>query len=613
MISDDLHEYEENKHKKFSLLKAEYDLRGRLAPFLLITIAALIVYCNSFSAPFELDDFGSIINNYSIRDPLNFASMWGFYSSRIVAYFTFALNYFIHQNSQIGYHVVNLIIHILNGYLFFLIFRTILGLDYFCHKSLQKYKSIVCLLASFIFIVHPINTSAVTYIVQRIASLAALFVLLSIYYYLKYRTKNKIKYFLLSLFFAIIAMFTKENSAILPFLIILIEVLFLIKEHPIKPLKRIIILSVLLLTIAIVPATALFGGGYSQSDPKAHFKASTSMDRLTYLTSEINVVSRYSELMFLPDRQNFDYADEFPKSKTIFDNNSYISLIFIVLSLAVAVLSFRKNKLITLGIFWYYIGLSVESSVISIRDIYFEHRLYLPSIGFAILIAGIIFSVFSIFKKRFSLQKPMLYFLVFCIFMIPLYSGLTLKRNYLFGDSVRLWSDVVDKAQGSARAWSSLGSAYLNNYNSPNVDSKEYLRLAVIDLQVALFINPNSATSSSNLAKAYFLQKKYKECIEESKNTLSLGKSTYAYHNLGSSYEKLGKPYKALNEYLKGYEFDKKCLFLIEDLGNLYFKLKDYNSADFYYDLYDKYKKFYSNITIENNKKYMADHSLISN
>ncbi|MFA6308401.1 MAG: hypothetical protein WC677_01445 [Clostridia bacterium] len=608
MISDDLNEYSDSKSKKFSLTRIEHTLNGKLIPIILISIVALLAYSNTFNAPFELDDFGSISNNYSIQTPFDFVAMWHFYSSRIVAYFTFSINYFFGQNSEVGYHVVNLIIHILSGFLFFLIFRIILGFEYFKNKSLQKYKNIICLLSAVIFIVHPINTSAVTYIVQRIASLAAMFILLSIYFYLKYRTTNKLIYFFLSFLSTIIAMFTKENSITIPILIITVEILFLLKEFRLKPLKRIAILFILSLTIFIVPVTNLYLDGYNQSDPNTTFKASTSMDRFHYLTTEINVVSRYVEQMLIPDRQNFDYADSFPKSKTIFENNTYISLIVIFLTLLMAILCIRRNKLISLGIFWFYIGLSVESTLISIKDVYFEHRLYFSSVGFVIFLVGIIFAAFRIFRRHFSFEKPLLFFLVFCIFTIPLYSGLTLKRNYLFSSDILLWSDVVSKSPSSDRAHTSLGTGYLNSYNNAGVNQNKYLRHAEKQFNKAISINPENSVASSNLSKVYLLQKRYRECINQATYTLALVETTYAYHNLGSAYENTGKNKLALEAYLNGYRIDNRKLFILEDVGNLYFKLGNYKMARFYYNKYYKYKKYEDSSVIDQKMAYIKKH-----
>ncbi|HEX3028290.1 MAG TPA: hypothetical protein VHT34_03060, partial [Clostridia bacterium] len=89
-------------HKKIEGL-----LGKKKITFSVIGLLALIIYSGSFTSPFILDDFGSIDNNYSIRDPLNIISMWNFYSNRIVLYFTLAINYLIHENDVIGYHIVN--------------------------------------------------------------------------------------------------------------------------------------------------------------------------------------------------------------------------------------------------------------------------------------------------------------------------------------------------------------------------------------------------------------------------------------------------------------------------------------------------------------------------
>jgi hypothetical protein len=98
----------------------EDKLNTKFIPYCIFAVAALIAYCNSFTVPFILDDFGSISNNYAIQTLFDFPALWKFYANRIVLYFTLSLNYAVHDNGVEGYHIVNLLIHIFNGILFYL-------------------------------------------------------------------------------------------------------------------------------------------------------------------------------------------------------------------------------------------------------------------------------------------------------------------------------------------------------------------------------------------------------------------------------------------------------------------------------------------------------------
>ncbi|MCX7922928.1 MAG: hypothetical protein N3B21_13095 [Clostridia bacterium] len=570
------------------LKKIEAILQNKLAPFCLIAILALIVYCNSFTSPFTLDDFGSISNNYSIRNPLDIASMWQFYSGRVLAYITFSINYFIHDTGVIGYHIVNTLIHIINGILVYLILHSILGLEHFKGKIPGKYKSLISLLCAFIFICHPVQVNAVTYIVQRIASLAAMFYLLAVLFFLKYRIHDKWIYLVFTLIFTVMAMFTKENSITIPFMLLILELMFFLKDGKTSWKKRGAFLFILLATICIVPGTLLLLKGYSQSDPSVSFKASTSMDRFHYFFTELNVIVIYIKLLFLPYNQNFDYSNDFPVSTTIWENYSYISFIILCLIGLFGLLNLKRNKLITLGILWFFIGLSVESSFISIKDVYFEHRLYFPIIGFIMFIVGLSFMEFKNPHRRYLFQKPLLIFMVITCTMILSYSTLTLKRNYIFSNDIRLWSDVVKKAPKSDRAHSILGKNYLDAAELYEDKRKDYLEQAEKELHEAIKLDYHNDTAHCNLAKVYLMKKDYENCIIQANVANSMERSVYAYNNLGLAYKEMGKQKDAIGAFQEGYNIDNKCTFITKNLADTYYEIKDYKNAKSYYEQYQK-------------------------
>lgn len=559
----------------------------------IIGLLSLTVYINSFFAPFTLDDFSSITNNYAIRDPLDIVSIWKFYSNRFILYFTISINYFFNGTNVFGYHVVNLAIHIFNGVLVYLILNILLKLDYFADKHAIKIANIISLLAASIFVCHPVQVNAVTYIIQRTASLAGMFYLLSIMCYLQYRTKNKRSYFFFVMLFTILAMFTKENTITIPFMLAFIELLFFLKEKNISWRKRFIILFTLFLTVPIVPATNLLFNGYSQSDPNVTFKASTSMDRMHYFYTQMNVILDYIKKIFIPINLNFDYSNDYPISTTIWENNSYVSFLILLAVGIFALAIIKRNKLMSLGIIWFFIGLSVESSFISIKDVYFEHRLYFPLAGFVYFLASFAF----INKKDEATEcsnkknKYLCYMLMLGCIMIISYSGVTLYRNYIFSDSIRLWTDVVKKAPSSDRAHSVLATNYLNAYedNKDKDEYKNYLDLAESEFLEAIRLNSRNSTAHTNLAKVYLLKGEYEKCIEFGKKANQISRSKYAYNNIGNAYLKLGKTNEAINAFLKGYEIDPKFTFILKSLGDTYYSINDFTNAGFYYEEYLKY------------------------
>jgi len=163
-----------------------------LAVLFLLSLLATLIYSNTFSSPFHFDDTPNIVENPQIKDLSNFL---GFSGSRAVGFLSFALNYHFNGLDVFGYHLVNLLIHIANGFLVYSLVLLLFKASASDHGS-QQLPTLnsqpgaapwIALVTALLFVSHPIQTQAVTYIVQRFASLVALFYLLTLVCYLKWR------------------------------------------------------------------------------------------------------------------------------------------------------------------------------------------------------------------------------------------------------------------------------------------------------------------------------------------------------------------------------------------------------------------------------------------
>jgi tetratricopeptide (TPR) repeat protein len=566
----------------------------------IVAIVACIAYFNSFGVPFHLDDFSSISNNYAIHRLFNFPELWNFYANRIVLYINLSINYAIHGTAVEGYHAVNLFIHLVNGILFYTILKKLLSLPFFNAKDLSRYRNAVSLAAAVLFVCHPIQVNAVTYIVQRTASLAAAFYMSAILFYLNYRIYNRWHYLLSTVIFTIMAMFTKENTVTIPFMLLFTEFMFFRDGKKASRFKIIGVFLLLFATVPIIPVTNVLLKGHSQSDPSLSFKASTSMDRFQYFYTQLNVILHYIRLLFVPIGQNFDYSNDYPVSITIWDNYSYVSLAALLLIILLAINAIKRNRLVSFGIAWFFTGLAVESSFISIKDVYFEHRVYLPCAGFIIFLAGMTTCVEKSRdrcmaadnrpvrarnSRKSCLLNPAMLFVSLSAVLFPFYAGLTLYRNYIYSDSIRLWSDTAAKAPASDRAHNSLATAYLNAFDEKE-ENAEYLDLAETEYKKAILLNNRNSTARTNLSRVYLLKEQYQECIDEAKRALKLTDSEYAQFNLGSALKKLGRTEEALDAFLKGYACNKRSSFILKALGDTYYETGDYISAVKYYEEY---------------------------
>ena len=202
----------------------------RLYPVVFIALLGSILYSDSIYNSFHFDDIYAIISNDAIRDihKLGTLRSFDFHSrTRFVGFFTFALNYHFNRLDVIGYHLVNILIHIGASICAWWLALLLLSSPVMRTQSISRHRNLIAFGCGLVFVAHPIQIQAVTYIVQRFESLAAFFTLTSLCFYMKARQKEKrpaaALLFVISIVLAVLRMFTKESTFILPFIVILLE------------------------------------------------------------------------------------------------------------------------------------------------------------------------------------------------------------------------------------------------------------------------------------------------------------------------------------------------------------------------------------------------------
>ncbi len=412
-----------------------------LSIFLIATLVA-IIYSNTFDASFHFDDTPSIVENYAIHR-FDLEEIFST-SSRPVLDLTFALNYYFGKLNVFGYHLVNLMLHIANGVmLYFILLWTINPVNAMSKEQRAKSKSQetndgklyapgsvtsaissinfrVPLYASLIFIAHPIQTQAVTYIISRSSVLATTFYLLALLLFIRafnqraeseeQRAKDPKPYaltsklYLLGVFLAsCLGMGTKQIAATLP-LILLIYDFYFISKGDWKVLKSHYKIHLIIFSTVLIAVYLSFSGlkmfvsfDYAKGVSLPQEQPITSFQ---YFLTQLHVIPYYIRLLFLPISLNLDY--DWPITRNI-DLPTVFFFILLTSLIIVAIILFRRARLISFGIIWFFVTLSVTSSFIVIYDVIFEHRLYLPSIGFAMVIAFMISKISNLrVEKRFK-------------------------------------------------------------------------------------------------------------------------------------------------------------------------------------------------------------------
>ncbi len=577
---------------------------------LLILMLSVVAYSNTFYSSFHFDDNRNIVKNQTIRKLEVFIepskamdfSEYSAFKSRYIGYLTFAINYKIHGLNVTGYHIFNISIHIINALLVYWLILLSFKTPYFLgirpsSRSLsnppsppfskggmggfereEQGKILIALFSALLFAVHPIQTQAVTYIVQRLTSLAAMFYLLSLVMYIRWRFMNQniehrekisnlksVICYLSSVFSAILAMKTKEIAFTLPVIIALYEFMFF--EGKIR--RRILYLIPLLLTMLIIPL-GLMGEdkpiGDLISDMSEAARVSTTTPRPDYLFTEFRVLVTYIRLIFSPVNQNLDY--DYPIYHSFFNIEILLSFLFLFLIFSIAIYLLYSSRitphglrLTAFGIFWFFITLSIESSVIPIRDVIYEHRMYLPSAGVFIAISAFIFIIIEKLKEtRVNIWKAINMAIVVIIVVL---TGAAYARNAVWKDELSLWNDVVNKSPQKERAHNNLGNAYM---------SQNLIDKAFEHFNIAFKLNPYMPEAQFNLGNIYLHKGLSDKAIEYYLNALKLNPYVpEIYYNLGNACMSQNLIDKAIDYYRIALKLNPYIPEAHNNLGNAYF------------------------------------------
>ena len=573
----------------------------------LIVVLGFLIYARTLQAPFVLDDYGSIVNNPLITDLSYFLDAdsgksffgYGGFLSRNFGYLTFALNYRLHGLDLAGYHLANIAIHLGAALLVYRLVSLTFLTPHFLPGSepapLRKRAGFTALVVALIFVAHPLQTQAVTYLVQRLASLATLLYLLSLTCYVRgrlarYRPGSGVGagwgWFAAALLSALLALKTKEISFTLPLAVLLYELLF----FPGSLSKRVRAAAVLTGALALA-CTAWFlasgkplGAVLSQLDQAARLQ--TDMSRWDYLATQCRVIVTYLRLVILPVGQRLDY--DYPVSTSFLEPAVFLCAALLGSLLAAAFFCLWRSRsekkarpdraallrLAAFGIFWFFITLTVESSIIPIVDVIFEHRMYLPSVGLFLALSATVALAGG--GRDLSAQWPGTPVLAGVAVVVLLLSGLTIARNELWRSEVALWEDNTWKSPNKARTFLNLGSAA---ERAADLDAAEvayrtasalsaqpfsrldlgrlYLQAnrldeALVQFREALQIDPGLGEAHNNIGKIHEMRQQYDEALKEYQ--LAVQAKPYLavpYCNIGFLYARQNRYAEALEEYEK--------------------------------------------------------------
>ena len=446
----------------------------------------LIAYWPSFSVPFYLDDRTSISDNLLLSHG-SMLELFHVYGLRFITYLSFWLNHQWFEGTLLSYHVVNFAIHLVNG---FLVYRlTSLLSEQFSTGLSVRQKTLLPLIVTAFWLLHPLNIQAVTYVVQRTAALVTLFVVLATLSYLKLRL-NKFSFLQCSLLVLsiICGVLTKQNFFVVVIFIVLFEYYFMASA------KRLIQYSILFALMVIALAYPFYQELFQALSSLT--KETTAISRSDYFITQLLVLWQYIYKVFVPINLQLDMGVELVKESTGWH---FLAFLAHGILISFAIIQRKKIPLFTLGILWFYAGHSIESFVIPITDLAFEHRTYLPNIGFILAFVALLSALKLNDKVMISIALVIVIFLAIA----------TYQRNVLWQTPFDFYKNELSHSPNSPRSNAAFAEQLIKKGELAEAE-----KLFLISVQANLKKGQVTVSALNNLMKVRFQQGKYQAGVQ---------------------------------------------------------------------------------------------------
>jgi tetratricopeptide (TPR) repeat protein len=629
-------------------------IKKTISCILILVFAITTVYFNSLKGPFQYDDYSfqhriwvSDLEQYKKR--VNIFSDHGLeISSRPMVLFTYALNNTFGKNHSFGFHLLNLIFHVLTTIILFFVVR----LAFQISRSFAKNGTSFALITSFVFAIHPALTETVTYISSRSSEMMTFFYMLGVWFFLQIFQLKKLKFreitihallIVLCFYFSIAS---KIVGATFPAALALLFI-FLICPNKYPALyktltNRLFLFSyavILVLSLAFALKFYLLDRGFELYGNVGYFCAQVKI-----------IVFYYLKILFWPINLNADIGYPYTPPSV----NATLILASLIGIGLIATAIFKGGQWAKICTGWFIFSLAPTSSILPLNDLAVERRVYLPA-------ALGISPLFSIAAHW--IPKNIRY--VFLVFLLASFAILTAERNNVWNDELRLWEDALKKSPNSARPYANMGKAlyekgqledaemYLKksitknydlettHYNLANIymDKKQY-NLAEEEYIKAVGINPlyyqayfglgsvrnktgrlkeaeksyltalntrsdkvaadeDYPIARINLGEVYGKMGRFEESIEQSEMALkSITNSFKAYYNIGTANMKLGRLEKAKESFLSSLNIKPDFENALFNLAFVYQKLKQFENSNKYFSNFLKIKKSFPNVYV---------------
>ena len=547
------------------------------------------IYANVLDADWVLDDWDNIVHNPSDRwTELSFSQLartvTGATDRRPVAHVSFGLNHYFGGLDVTGYHVVNLLVHAANGLLVY-----VLALQLFARARALRDQATAplgpdvlrpaALFAALLFAAHPLQTQSVSYVVQRMNSLAVTFYLSALLLALRARTTpggaaRRVLY-CLALCCGLLALGTKEIAFTLPAAYWLVGWCFEGDLRLAWLRRRAFPLGLYGLAAAVLLWLSLTSAGWAELDFGPGER----------LLTQARVVVFYLSLIACPLPSRLNLLHEIEVSRSLLDPVSTLLSVMLLAALAAfAIREAHRRRVLFFGVAWFLLQLLLESSLVPLRMI-FEHRTYLPMVGVALLVS---WGLFTLLRARRVAA------VVVAAALVAALSTATRVRNETWSDSRLLWADVAAKSPGDWLARMQMGSvlARAGRYEEALAEIDEAIRIepdssrprdlrgavllalkrpeeALASQLEAARLDPRDARARANAARVLEELGRFDEAAAQLEESIEILPDDGSVHQLGRVRERQGRTQTALSLYLRSAEMNPRNRAATADAGRL--------------------------------------------
>jgi protein O-mannosyl-transferase len=565
-------------------------LRRHVKALALIFLAALglLAYSNGLTNGFHFDDYEGILQNPSLRDLRNIP---GFFADpvifrltkkldwRPVVQISYAVDYAVGRYNPIVFHVTDVLFHILAAWLIFLIVDEVLK-QTAAPPATELPRAWIALAPAMLFVVHTVNTQTVNYSWARSSLLAGLFYLLAFYCHLRgpFRSNGRGSQLWHAGALGAFAcgLGAKATAVSFPGILLVYETLLqnpsgrnpltLYFKEPRRLVKHLPTLVVLLGYIALRTRVTPHVTGRFVSD--------SWISRKTYLLTQFRAWVYYLKLYVWPDPLIFDYQG-FDFSRSLADPRVLGAAALVLIIVAAGLMVRRRNPLLTFFIAWFFIALLPEASIIVRPDAVTGHRPYLAYAGLSVAaVLAVLYGASALARRwpaRVALRRIHAAGVVLFWLALIALTAATIQRNRIWRDDVTLWSDVVAKDPGNARAYLALGGQY--------VDRSEYAEARAM-LDKAVELDPKRSEPYLHRGNLNQMLGRYEDALADLDRILK-GKrqSSFAFVYRGDVYREMGRYEDALSDYQAALKLNQNFPEAYYGAAMVYWKQQDLPKA----------------------------------